>query len=123
MNKGKYATNDFYGREGAQGPYKLIGNNGESYIIILSGTERIFVNGKKLRRGIENDYIIDYNASEITFTNKFFITENTRIHVEFEYNNTLYMINQFFNDLPRIFCTTFNHESLHFISRFECVKI
>ena len=90
MSKGKYATNSFFGREGDQGPYKLMGNNEEPYIVTLSGTERVFIDGLKQIRGIDNDYIIDYNTSEIIFTNKNFITKDKRIYVEFEYDDRSY---------------------------------
>ena len=45
MSKGKYTTQSFNGDEGNQGPYKLIGRNGENYIVVLSGTEKLFMNG------------------------------------------------------------------------------
>ena len=58
----------FTGQEGNQGPYKLRGNNGELYVLVISGSERVFVNGILLTRGENNDYIIDYNAGEVIFT-------------------------------------------------------
>ena len=50
MSKGKYTTQSFNGDEGNQGPYKLRGRNGENYIVVLSGTEKLFLNGVKLER-------------------------------------------------------------------------
>ncbi len=89
--RGQYARNDFIGEEGNQGPYKLTGNAGEVFIIILSGTERVFVDGRELTRGYDFDYIIDYNIGEIIFTPTLMINSGSRIVVEFEYTDRNYL--------------------------------
>ena len=85
--RGKYAKSNFTGQEGNQGPYKLKGNNGELYVLVISGSERVYVNGILLKRGENNDYIIDYNAGEIKFTSQFPITSEMRIVVEYQFSD------------------------------------
>ncbi|RZM23590.1 MAG: hypothetical protein EOO88_25670, partial [Pedobacter sp.] len=88
--RGQYARSSFIGQEGNQGPYKLRGPNGELFILVISGSERVFVNGILLERGENNDYIIDYNAGEIIFTSLFPITSEMRINVEYQYSDRSY---------------------------------
>ncbi|HTK82184.1 MAG TPA: hypothetical protein VL633_07835 [Bacteroidota bacterium] len=85
--RGKFTTNQFQGIEGVEGPYRLSGQNGERTIIIIAGTERVYLNGERMTRGEINDYIIDYATGEVTFTSRRLISTSSRISVDFEYTD------------------------------------
>ncbi len=82
--RGVFNQSNIQGQEGNQGPYKLIGQNGELFVLIVSGSETVYINGLALTRGENNDYIIDYNAGEIRFNPTFPITSDMRIVVEYQ---------------------------------------
>lgn len=88
--RGQYAKSEFVGQEGNQGPYKLRGQNNELYILIIAGSERVFVNGRLLTQGESNDYVIDYNSGEIKFNPTFPITSDMRIAIEYQYTDRNY---------------------------------
>ncbi len=88
--KGRFHTNSFMGQEGRQGPYLLTGKNNERFIILLAGSEKVYINGQLVQRGADKDYVIDYTTGEITFTPQRPITAATRIVVDFEYADRSY---------------------------------
>ncbi len=87
VTRGRFATKLFTGIEGVQGPYILTGQNNERDIIIIAGTERVFIDGEQQTRGETNDYTIDYSTGELTFMTRRLITAASRITVDFEYSD------------------------------------
>ena len=101
--KGKFARQTLSVRNGVQGPYKLFGAEGEVSIIMVAGSERVYVDGQQVMRGADYDYTIDYNTAEITFTPKMLLTAEKRVIVEFEYTNRYYSrYNLFTNNVLEI---------------------
>ncbi|SFT65327.1 hypothetical protein SAMN04489724_1426 [Algoriphagus locisalis] len=83
--KGKFASIQLPILEGVLGPYRVSGPNNERFVIIMANSEKVFLDGKQLRRGFNEDYVIDYNQAEITFTPKVLITQYSRVRIDFEY--------------------------------------
>jgi hypothetical protein len=94
-SRGKFNTNSFYGVDGEQGPYRLSGINNENDIVVIAGTEKVYLDGEEMRRGEANDYTIEYSNAQITFTPKRLITSASRISVDFEYTDRRFTRNFF----------------------------
>lgn len=88
--RGKYVVNRFAGGAAGQGPYRLTGKSNEFPVIVIAGTERVYVDGRQMTRGLSNDYTVDYGLGEVTFTARRRIDFASRIVVEFEYADRRY---------------------------------
>ncbi len=85
ISKGKFASYLLSLRDGVSGPYKILGPQDGKFNPIISGSEKVFLNGKELSRG--KDYIMDYNQSLITFMPSILITIYSRVRIDFEYSD------------------------------------
>ncbi|MEO9570621.1 MAG: hypothetical protein ABJH82_12100 [Polaribacter sp.] len=88
--RGKFNRYKVTGSEGNQGPYKIYGINNEPAILIIEGSEQVYINGILIERGEDKDYVIDYNLAEIIFNTTYPITNDMRIAVEFQYSDRNY---------------------------------
>jgi hypothetical protein len=91
LAKGKFVRQTVAVQEGNQGPYKLIGPNGETFFIILANTERVIVDGIVLQRGEEFDYTMDYNTGEVYFMPRCMMNKDRRVIIEYEFNDRNYL--------------------------------
>ncbi len=88
--RGNFRTTTLRASDGIQGPYRLTGASDEPFVVVLAGTERVFLDGVLLRRGQDQDYVIDYGLGEITFTNRRLIRADHRIVVDYQYLSSSY---------------------------------
>jgi hypothetical protein len=88
--RGTFRVMTFNGREGVQGPYRLTGNSNETFIMVVAGTEQVYLDGRLLQRGEDLDYTIDYSSGELFFTTRRIIRGLHRIRVEYQYISNSY---------------------------------
>ncbi len=86
----KFGVYSFYGKDGINGPYFLKTNDNGSYIIIIKNSEKIYKNNRLLKKGIDNDYTIDYITGAIYFNSDSLINSTDRFYVEFMYSQNSY---------------------------------
>jgi len=95
--RGRFATNEFYGQDGVQGPYQLSARE-DTGIVVLADTETVWVNGVELKKGENNDYVVDYDLATVTFTARRPITAQDRVVVDFQYTTDEYQRDFFGGD-------------------------
>ncbi|HYR51688.1 MAG TPA: hypothetical protein VET83_03640 [Candidatus Dormibacteraeota bacterium] len=89
--KGERGSLEIKGEEGKQGPYELVRRvQGEIPPGVVAGSETVWLDGAKLKRGADQDYVIDYGAGTVTFTTRHPITSQSRLAFDFEQATTSY---------------------------------
>lgn len=87
-SRGLFKTQDVEIQDGVQGPYRLRGNANEPFILVIPGSESVYLDGNLLTRGESQDYVIDYATGEVTFTTNRLMKYHHRAVVEFQYRTT-----------------------------------
>ena len=81
--KGQSTSLVLRGEEG-RSEYRLTVDG--QYVIVKAGSEIVWLNGERMRRGENNDYIIrEYGDPIVEFNSKHLITNNDTIRIDFEY--------------------------------------
>ena len=95
QSKGTFHRMEIKGQDGNQGPYLLKSKEGRAGVVVIAGSERIWINGIALKRGEDQDYIIDYSQGELIFMPKNLIFFDTDIDIEYQYQEASYSSNYF----------------------------
>ncbi len=78
--KGSYAKSEITGVDQKQGPYQITATGDP----IVPGSEVVWINGVRMERGGNKDYVLDYPVGRITFTEKHPIDARDRIEIDYE---------------------------------------
>jgi hypothetical protein len=84
---GQFRTLTFLGVDGKQGAYLLTDDSGGTGVSVVAGSERVWVDGVKMARGRDNDYVIDYAGGAIEFTEHRPIVRENEITVDYEFSS------------------------------------
>ncbi|MDP6796684.1 MAG: hypothetical protein QGG33_02550 [Candidatus Krumholzibacteria bacterium] len=86
QSRGVFKSEEFYAEEGLQGPYELLSALRSDGAVVLSGSEKVSLNGQLLRRGRDGDYVIDYDSATLLFSGSRPLRAGDRIRVDFRYS-------------------------------------
>ncbi len=86
--KGRFTTVKFQGDDSYQGPYQI--NSGTGVQPVVPGSESVWLDGRKIDRGADKDYSIDYPSGLITFSPKNPIDRRSRVEIDFEPSASTY---------------------------------
>jgi hypothetical protein len=82
---GRFRSITFRGVDGKQGAYLLTDDSGATGVSVVAGSERVWVDGERMTRGSDNDYVIDYTGGAIEFTEHRPILNENEITVDYEF--------------------------------------
>jgi hypothetical protein len=97
--RGRFHRMEISGQEGVQGPWQLRSEQGSSSILVMAGSEAVWVDGVPMARGEDRDYVMDYALGQLSFTPRRPITGDSRIQVEFQYAERVYSRNLYGADV------------------------
>jgi hypothetical protein len=86
--RGEYGEITMAALEGVSGPYRLLVRGVP--IRLVPGTEEVYLDGRAMKRGWDADYVVDYDAAELSFTTRPRIVGGGRIEVRFQYATDAY---------------------------------
>ena len=70
--------------EEGRSEYRVASRN--RYVVMIAGSEKVWLNGERMKRGENNDYVIrDYGDPVVEFTPRRLLTRNDIIRVDYEY--------------------------------------
>jgi hypothetical protein len=80
--KGRFETVRFQGVDGTQGPYQI--GQGSRARPVVPGSETVWLDGIRLERGANKDYVMDYPAGRITFDVGHPLDARSRVEIDYE---------------------------------------